>query len=116
MTIHDFNPSPPTDLSLLLDALDRLEHRQERLIHDMLARLERLEQYAVRSSGVIAKRDQKLVTNCKHGHSLADAYVYYGKRFCRTCVKERSRTNYQAAKTLHEMFGEYAEGGESHEY
>lgn len=32
-------------------------------------------------------------THCKHGHSLADAYVWGGHRYCRVCHSERSAKN-----------------------
>ncbi len=88
-----------------MDAIGRLERRQDGLIRELEARLERLEQYAIRTSGVLVRRDGDLRTHCKHGHALADAYVYYGKRYCRTCTKLRSQENYRAAKAFHEMFG-----------
>lgn len=38
----------------------------------------------LRGEGIAAKNAVK--THCKHGHSLADAYVYQGRmRQCRTC-------------------------------
>lgn len=30
-------------------------------------------------------------THCKHGHSLADAYVYNGRRKCRRCTRIRAK-------------------------
>lgn len=30
-------------------------------------------------------------THCKRGHSLADAYVSKGMRYCRTCAREKQR-------------------------
>jgi len=33
-------------------------------------------------------------THCKHGHSLADCYVYSGKRHCRRCHAIRNKSDY----------------------
>jgi hypothetical protein len=41
-------------------------------------------------------------TVCLRGHSLEDAYLYGGKRHCRTCRTERDRT--EAAKTRHREY------------
>jgi hypothetical protein len=31
------------------------------------------------------------LAHCKHGHSLADAYVYNGRRKCRCCTRIRAK-------------------------
>lgn len=43
----------------------------------------------LRGEGIIARASK--ATHCPYGHSLDDAYVYYGKRRCRPCAVERSR-------------------------
>lgn len=37
------------------------------------------------------------MTHCKHGHSLADCYVYDGKRHCRRCHQIRNKGDYRGS-------------------
>jgi hypothetical protein len=43
----------------------------------------------LRGTGPTAINAQK--TSCKRGHSLADAYVSKGMRYCRTCALQKQR-------------------------
>lgn len=51
----------------------------------------------LRGVGVVATRAKQ--THCKHGHTLADAYINKrGNRDCRTCRLEGERRKYHARK------------------
>ena len=112
------------ELQEILTFLREAEARSGQWMVKILERLEHLEQEvdALRSTPPVQAVPSTLratrtpATHCRYGHSLEDAYVSYGKRFCRPCAKQRSRENYAAAKLLHEMFGESYEGGTSHAY
>lgn len=115
---------PSVELQEILTFLREAEARSGQWMVKILERLEHLEHEvdALRStpqsqavpSSIRATRTP--ATHCRYGHSLEDAYVSYGKRYCRPCAKQRSRENYAAAKLLHEMFGESYDGGTSHAY
>ena len=42
----------------------------------------------IRAGGTYIKPER---TECKHGHSLADAYIINGKKMCKKCQAKRSR-------------------------
>lgn len=115
---------PSVELQEILTFLREAEARSGQWMVKILERLEHLEQEvdALRATPHAQAMPSSIrstrtpATHCRYGHSLEDAYVSYGKRYCRPCAKQRSRENYAAAKLLHEMFGEAYEGGTSHAY
>lgn len=116
--------APSVELQEILTFLREAEARSGQWMVKILERLEHLEEEvdALRATPPVQPMASTMrptrtpATHCRYGHSLEDAYVSYGKRFCRPCAKQRSRENYAAAKLLHEMFGESYEGGTSHAY
>jgi hypothetical protein len=112
------------ELQEILTFLREAEARTGQWMVKILDRLERLEQdvEGLRTAPPLATAPLPIApkrapaTHCRYGHSLEDAYVSYGKRYCRPCAKQRARENYAAAKVLHDMFGEAYEGGTSHAY
>ena len=50
----------------------------------------------VRAGGTYVKPER---TECRHGHSLSDAYVHQGAKRCRTCQANRSKTYYRRKNT-----------------
>ncbi len=111
------------ELQEILTFLREAEARTGQWMVKILERLEHLEQEvdALRVTPVPPlvsplRAARTPATHCRYGHSLEDAYVSYGKRFCRPCAKQRARESYAASKVLHEMFGETYEGGSTHAY
>lgn len=112
------------ELQDILTFLREAEARTGQWMVKILERLDHLEQevdglrMTAPSQGTVPPIVPKRApaTHCRYGHSLEDAYVSYGRRFCRPCAKQRARENYSAAKVLHEMFGEAYEGGTPHAY
>lgn len=115
------NRPDPLTVQAVLTALQEAESRQGQWVVQVLDRLEQLEQglkqaMASRTTVVPPSPGRPPATHCRYGHSLDDAYVSYGKRYCRPCAKQRARANYEASKVRYETFGEAIDGGTPHVY
>jgi len=51
------------------------------------------------AAGMARAAQQRAQQICKHGHSLADAHVYQGRRRCRVCQADYCRRYYQQRKS-----------------
>jgi hypothetical protein len=49
-------------------------------------------------------KNRPKITHCKHGHSLDDAYIIKGRRFCRSCQHRRSIQYYQHKNSILKLY------------
>lgn len=78
-------PAAVRALELLWPYLGDVKRRQAQRV------LERYRSHPTPHADIAAATGRPLRMQCRFGHSLADAYVWRGKRLCRTCRRIRNR-------------------------